>query len=76
MLAAIWVMLALLIIAGAFLSQLVILHFYLIIRGITTYEFLQERRREEEMKKNSKAQPPLESQNQDQDQYQDDNEVR
>lgn len=32
-----------------FLSQLIILHIYLLCRNITTYEFLMERKRNEEL---------------------------
>jgi phage shock protein PspC (stress-responsive transcriptional regulator) len=41
----VWVVLCLHAIVAVFLLQLIALHFYLIFRGITTYEFLQEKRR-------------------------------
>jgi hypothetical protein len=45
----IWVMIGVLSIMLIFLSQLIILHIYLLCRNITTYEFLMERKRNEEL---------------------------
>lgn len=43
----VWVLMAVLGVLVIFLFQLIALHLYLLVRGISTYEFLQERRQEE-----------------------------
>lgn len=45
----VWVMMGVLAIMIIFLSQLIILHVYLMCRGVTTYEFLMERKKQEQM---------------------------
>ena len=44
----VWVMMFILGILGFLLLQLVLLHCYLQCKGLTTYEFLQERKKAEE----------------------------
>ena len=45
----VWIMMVILGVLGFLLMQLILLHIYLQCKGLTTYEFLQERKKEQEV---------------------------